>query len=47
MTRGHHIALVVIALVVLVIAFMLLRPGAEETDPQQSTPPTATASAPE
>ena len=45
MTRGHHIALVVIAIVVLVIAFMMLDPGADETDPEQSTPPTATATA--
>ena len=45
MTRGHHIALVVIAIVVLVIVFFMLRPGADETDPEQSTPPTATATA--
>lgn len=41
MIRRHHIALVVLA--VLVLAIVLLDPGAEETDPQQSTPPTATA----
>ncbi|MBE2319696.1 hypothetical protein DVA67_027250 [Solirubrobacter sp. CPCC 204708] len=43
MTRGHHIALVVIAIVVLVLVFLVIRPGVDETDPEQSSPPTATA----
>ncbi len=39
----RHVALAIAILVVLVIAFLLLDPGAEETDPAQAPPPTATA----
>ncbi len=39
----RHAALVVAVLVILVLAFLLARPGADETDPEQSSPPTATA----
>jgi hypothetical protein len=44
-TRRVHIAIVVVLLVLLVLAFWLLRPGSDETAPEQSTPPTPTATA--
>lgn len=40
---NRHVVLVVVALVLLVAVFLLFRPGADETDPEQATPPTATA----
>ena len=39
----RHAAIVLVVLLVLVAAFLLFRPGADETDPEQATPPTVTA----